>query len=109
MKLTKVRNGILPAFLALLVAAVGAGTVFAKSSPPPGQMKASTSKSSTAKASPKASPHAQPHMDAALSDLHHALSELNDSNPDKGGHRNKAIADVQDAIQQTKAGEQAAQ
>lgn len=106
MNLTKVRHGILPAFLALLVAAVGAGTVFAKSSPGPA---ATPPKGTTAKASPKASPHAQPHMDAALSDLHHALSELNDSNPDKGGHRNKAISDVQDAIQQTKAGEQAAQ
>jgi hypothetical protein len=89
--------------VALIVAFVGAGAVFAKSSPAPNQMNAKSA------ASAKPAAQSQPHMEAALNSLHTALSELNQATADKGGHRNKAISDVQDAINQTKAGMQAAQ
>ena len=47
---------------------------------------------------------AQPHMDAALSALQTARSELNAAIADKGGHRVKALADIDDAIHEVKAG-----
>jgi len=47
---------------------------------------------------------AQPHMEAALSALETASHELEVAVPDKGGHRVKAIALVNDAIGQVKAG-----
>lgn len=81
MKLSKVRQAIVPAVFALFFAAVGAGTALAAE---------------------------QVHMEKALNSLQTALSELQASANDKSGHRNKAISDVQDAISQTKAGMQAA-
>jgi hypothetical protein len=47
---------------------------------------------------------AQPHMDAALALLQNARAELNQSTPNKGGHREKAIALVDQAIGETRAG-----
>ena len=47
---------------------------------------------------------AQPHMEAALSALEKARSELETAIPDKGGHRVKAIALVNDAIGEVRAG-----
>ena len=47
---------------------------------------------------------AQPHMNAALSDLQSALGQLQAAIPDKGGHRVRAIALVQQAIDQTTKG-----
>ena len=47
---------------------------------------------------------AQPHMQSALSDLRSARSELNRASSDKGGHRNKAIALVNEAIDQVERG-----
>jgi len=47
---------------------------------------------------------AQPHMEAALSALQSAKAELQQAVADKGGHRVKALADVNDAINETKAG-----
>jgi hypothetical protein len=46
----------------------------------------------------------QPHMDAALSDLQAALSQLEAATPDKGGHRVKAMELVREAISQTNEG-----
>jgi hypothetical protein len=47
---------------------------------------------------------AQPHMDAALALLQNARAELEKSEPNKGGHREKAIALVDQAIGETRAG-----
>ena len=47
---------------------------------------------------------AQPHMNKALNDLQAALNQLQAALPDKGGHRVKAIALVQDAIAETTKG-----
>jgi hypothetical protein len=47
---------------------------------------------------------AQPHMNAALSDLQGALHQLQIAKADKAGHRVKAIALVQQAIDETTAG-----
>jgi hypothetical protein len=47
---------------------------------------------------------AQPHMQAALSALQTAKAELEAAIPDKGGHRVKAIALVNDAITEVHAG-----
>lgn len=50
----------------------------------------------------------QPHMENALSALKTARAELNASNPDKGGHRVKAMGLVDEAIGQVQAGMMAA-
>jgi len=47
---------------------------------------------------------AQPHMQAALSALQTAKAELDAAIPDKAGHRVKAIALVNDAITEVRAG-----
>ena len=47
---------------------------------------------------------AQPHMEAALSSLQNARTELQIAEHDKGGHRIKALALVNDAIAETKLG-----
>ena len=47
---------------------------------------------------------AQPHMNAALDHLKLARRELNAALADKGGHREKAIALVKDAITEVEAG-----
>jgi hypothetical protein len=47
---------------------------------------------------------AQPHMDAALGLLQNARGELNAAEPNKGGHREKAIALVDQAIGEVRAG-----
>ena len=47
---------------------------------------------------------AQPHMDAALALLQNARAELNQAEPNKGGHREKAIALVDQAIGEARAG-----
>ena len=47
---------------------------------------------------------AQPHMEAALSALQTAKSELQVAEHDKGGHRVKALALVNDAIAETQLG-----
>ena len=47
---------------------------------------------------------AQPHMQAALSHLRNARSELNAAMADKGGHRAAAIRIVNDAIAEVEAG-----
>lgn len=46
----------------------------------------------------------QPHMTAALDELQAARSELNAAAADKGGHRERAIALIDDAIGQVQAG-----
>ena len=46
----------------------------------------------------------QPHMQAALDHLRSAKAELMAATPDKGGHRTKAIALVNDAIAQVEHG-----
>ena len=46
----------------------------------------------------------QPHMQAALDHLRAAKAELNAATADKGGHRAKAIALVNDAIAQVEHG-----
>ena len=46
----------------------------------------------------------QPHMQAALDHLRAARAELNAAAADKGGHREKAIALVNDAIGQVEKG-----
>ena len=46
----------------------------------------------------------QPHMRAALGSLREARRHLDLATPDKGGHRVKAIALVDDAIKETQAG-----
>ncbi len=47
---------------------------------------------------------AQPHMNSALDHLRLARHELDVATPDKGGHREKAIALVRDAITEVEAG-----
>jgi hypothetical protein len=47
---------------------------------------------------------AQPHMDAALALLQNTRAELNQAEPNKGGHRERAIALVDQAIGEVKAG-----
>ena len=47
---------------------------------------------------------AQPHMNAALDHLRVARHELDAALADKGGHRAKAIALVNDAIREVEAG-----
>ena len=46
----------------------------------------------------------QPHMQAALDHLKAARAELEKADTDKGGHRNKAIRLVDDAIVQVEKG-----
>jgi len=46
----------------------------------------------------------QPHMRAALDHLQIARAQLQQAEPDKGGHRVKAIALVEDAIGEVRAG-----
>jgi hypothetical protein len=46
----------------------------------------------------------QGNMERALSSLYQALASLRESTPNKGGHREKAIQLVQQAIQETQAG-----
>jgi hypothetical protein len=46
----------------------------------------------------------QPHMEAALNALETAKDNLNRATTDKGGHRNKAIDYVKDAIKEVKKG-----
>ena len=46
----------------------------------------------------------QGNMERALSSLYEALASLRESTPNKGGHRVKAMALVQQAIQETQAG-----
>lgn len=46
----------------------------------------------------------QPRMEAALRDLQSALNNLKAATDDKGGHRRKAIVNVEQAIQQTELG-----
>jgi len=46
----------------------------------------------------------QPHMQAALEHLRAARAELDKAEADKGGHRQKAIALVNDAISQVEKG-----
>jgi len=46
----------------------------------------------------------QQHMVNARSDLNSALSQLEQAQPDKGGHRNNAINDVKSAIYQVNLG-----
>ena len=50
----------------------------------------------------------QPHMQAALDALESARNNLDKANPDKGGHRAKAIDLVKDAIAEVRMGIQAA-
>ncbi len=47
---------------------------------------------------------AQPHMEAALSALQHAQSELQSAEHDKGGWRELAVQGVEKAITQTQKG-----
>lgn len=51
-----------------------------------------------------ASADPQPHMKEALETLRIARNQLDKANPDKGGHRVKAIALTDQAIEETKAG-----
>ena len=50
----------------------------------------------------------QPHMQNALAALESAKDSLNRATSDKGGHRNKAIGFVKDAIDEVKKGIEAA-
>jgi hypothetical protein len=43
----------------------------------------------------------QPHLQAALDHLRLAKSELQKANPDKGGHRTKAVSLTNDSIAET--------
>ena len=52
----------------------------------------------------EASAEAQPRMRTALDLLNKAKDELKAANPDKGGHRVKAIESTEKAIEETKAG-----
>jgi hypothetical protein len=47
----------------------------------------------------------EPHMSAAMGHLEQAKSELERSAPNKGGHREKAIQLVNEAMQQVQQGE----
>jgi hypothetical protein len=51
-----------------------------------------------------ASAEPQPHMKEALETLRAARAQLDKANPDKGGHRVKAIALTDQAIDEVKAG-----
>lgn len=46
----------------------------------------------------------QPHMEKAIDHLQSARRELNDATPDKGGHRERALKLVDDAIAETRKG-----
>jgi hypothetical protein len=46
----------------------------------------------------------QGNMERALGSLHEALQELQDSTPNKGGHRERAMDMVRQAIAETQAG-----
>lgn len=46
----------------------------------------------------------QPEMDAAMSELRSALDSLRAAEPNKGGHRERAIELVEQAIAETQAG-----
>ena len=46
----------------------------------------------------------QPHMQSALNALNTAKTELTAADADKGGHRDKALSDVNAAITQVNAG-----
>lgn len=46
----------------------------------------------------------QPKMHSALDHLRAARADLQNATPDKGGHRNRALAAVNTAINQTEAG-----
>jgi len=48
----------------------------------------------------------EPHMSAALGHLQQARAELDKATPNKGGHRERAIELVNQAIQQVEGGEQ---
>jgi hypothetical protein len=48
----------------------------------------------------------EPHMSAALGHLQQAKDELEKAAPNKGGHREKAMQLVDQAIQQVREGEQ---
>lgn len=50
---------------------------------------------------------AQPHMHAALDDLRAARHQLETAIPDKGGHRERAIQIIDNAIGEVEAGIQA--
>jgi hypothetical protein len=50
--------------------------------------------------------HREPHMSAAIGHLQQAKTELERAAPNKGGHREKALELVNQAIQQVKEGEQ---
>ena len=47
----------------------------------------------------------EPHMSAALGHLQEAKAELEKATPNKGGHREKAMQLVDQAMQQVRAGE----
>ena len=47
----------------------------------------------------------EPHMSAALGHLEQAKAELEKATPNKGGHREKALQLVSQAMEQVKAGE----
>lgn len=47
----------------------------------------------------------EPHMDAAMVHLRQAKAELEKATPNKGGHREKAIELVDQAMQQVEEGE----
>ena len=47
---------------------------------------------------------AQPHMDAAIALLRNARAELGAAAPNKGGHREKAIGLIDQAIEQVREG-----
>jgi len=51
-----------------------------------------------------ASGSGQPHMTAALDELRGARQELDAAETDKGGHRSRAIALIDDAITEVRAG-----
>ena len=53
---------------------------------------------------PEAAAENQPHMRSALAMLEKAKGELQSATSDKGGHRVKAIALTQQAIEETKKG-----
>ncbi len=50
------------------------------------------------------SAESQPHMKAALEALQNAKSHLQAASPDKGGHRAKALKNINEAIEQVKKG-----
>ena len=47
---------------------------------------------------------AQPHMDAALALLQNARAELNQAEPNKGGHRERAMELIDQAVNEVNAG-----